>query len=110
MGLIESSLCRKYGVEEDTSAHVLCKCEVLATLKHCYLGSPQSLFFFCGGGVFVRNLSLGAVWNCGSHDSESSLRDTKALLKDLSASGPMSAQTHYLLCHSCYEPNEVYWT
>jgi len=81
MELIENSLCRKYGVEEDTSAHVLCKCEVLATLKHCYLGTPPALFFFFWGGVFVRNLSLGAVWNYGSHDSECSLRYTKALLK-----------------------------
>ena len=82
MGLIESSLCRKYVVEEDTSAHVLCKCEVLATLKHCYLGSPPPLFFLGGGVVvFVRNLSVGAVWNYGCHDLESSLRGTKALLK-----------------------------
>ena len=31
--------------------------------------------------VFVRNLSVGAVWNYGCHDLESSLRGTKALLK-----------------------------
>jgi hypothetical protein len=30
MGLTDSPLCRKCGVEEETSAHILCKCEALA--------------------------------------------------------------------------------
>jgi hypothetical protein len=83
MGLIESSLCRKYGVVEDTSAHV---CVSVMFWPHLniaiWVPLPSSLFYWGGGGgVFVINLSLGAVWNYGSHYSESSLRDTKALLK-----------------------------
>ena len=80
VGLIESTLCRKYGVEEDTSTLVWFCVKFWPHLNIATCGPPP--FFFVGGGVlFVRNLSLGAVWNYGSHDSKSSLRDTKALLK-----------------------------
>jgi hypothetical protein len=34
MGLIDSPLCRKCGAEDETSAHVLCQCEALASLRH----------------------------------------------------------------------------
>jgi hypothetical protein len=34
MGLLDSPLCRKCGAGEETSAHVLCECEALATLRH----------------------------------------------------------------------------
>jgi hypothetical protein len=33
MGLVDSPLCRKCGAGEETSAHVLCECEALATLN-----------------------------------------------------------------------------
>jgi len=46
------------GVEEETSAHVLCKCEALATPRHTYLGS----FFL--EPKDVRSLSLGAQRVC----------------------------------------------
>ena len=39
LGLLDSPLCRKCGVREETSAHILCKCEALASLRHTYLGS-----------------------------------------------------------------------
>jgi hypothetical protein len=39
MGLIDSLLCGKKGVEVETSPHLLCQCEVLATLRHTRLGS-----------------------------------------------------------------------
>ena len=42
LGLLDSALCRKYRVKEGTSAHTLCECEALASLRHVYLGS----FFF----------------------------------------------------------------
>ena len=42
MGLIDSPLGRKCGAEEETSAHILCDCEALATLRHTNLGP----FFF----------------------------------------------------------------
>jgi hypothetical protein len=57
MGLTDSPLCRKCGAEEETSAHVLCECEALATHRHTYLGS----FFL--DPEDVRELSLGAIWN-----------------------------------------------
>ena len=38
MGLIKGSLRRRCGAEE-YSAHVLCECEALASLKYTYLGS-----------------------------------------------------------------------
>jgi len=58
MGLSNNPTCRKYGTEEETSVHVLCKCEDLASLRHTYLGSlfldPED----------IRKLSIGAIWNC----------------------------------------------
>jgi hypothetical protein len=57
MGLVDSPLCRKCGAGEETSAHVLCECEALATLRHIYLGS----FFLDPENV--RDLSLRATWN-----------------------------------------------
>jgi hypothetical protein len=56
MGLSDSVLCRKCGAEEETSADVLCECEVLATHRHTYLGS------FCLDPEDIRELSLGAIW------------------------------------------------
>jgi hypothetical protein len=53
MGLMDSPLCRKCGAGEETSAHVLCECEALATLRHIYLG-----FFFLDPED-IRGLSLG---------------------------------------------------
>jgi hypothetical protein len=40
--LLDTPLCRKSGVKEETSAHILCGCEALAALRDRYLGS----FFF----------------------------------------------------------------
>jgi len=39
LGLLDSSLRRKCGVREETSAHILCECEALASLRHAYLDS-----------------------------------------------------------------------
>jgi hypothetical protein len=39
LGLQDSPLCRKCGVMEETSAHILCECEALASLRYAYLGS-----------------------------------------------------------------------
>jgi hypothetical protein len=47
MGLSSNSTCKKSGTEEETSVHVLCECEDLASLRHAYLGS------------------MGAIWNVG---------------------------------------------
>jgi hypothetical protein len=58
MGLTNSPLCRRCGAEEETSAHMLCECEALASLRHVHLGSfldPEDIKF----------VSLGAIWNFG---------------------------------------------
>ena len=34
LGLLDSPLCRKCGMKEETSAHILCECEALASLRH----------------------------------------------------------------------------
>jgi hypothetical protein len=56
MGLSDSPLCRKCGAEEETSAHVLCECEALATHRHTHLGS----FFL--NPEDIKELGLGAIW------------------------------------------------
>jgi len=57
LGLLDRPLCRKCRVEEETSAHILCECKALASLRHAYLGSiflePED----------IRSLGLGANWN-----------------------------------------------
>jgi len=57
VGLIAGYLCRRCGAEEETSVHVLLKCETLAALRDTCLGS----FFL--DPEDVTSLSLGAVWN-----------------------------------------------
>jgi len=52
MGLSDSPLYRRYGAEDETSAHILCDCEALATLRHVYLGSflePEDIKIMSGG-------------------------------------------------------------
>ena len=57
LGLLDSPLCRRCGAEEETSAHTLCECEALASLRHMYLGpfflEPED----------IKSISLGAIWN-----------------------------------------------
>jgi hypothetical protein len=55
MGLSETPIGRKCGTEEETSAHILCECEALASLRHMHLGS-----FFLDPGE-IRQLSIGAI-------------------------------------------------
>jgi hypothetical protein len=38
-GLSDNPICRKRGTEEETSVHILCECETLASLRYTYLGS-----------------------------------------------------------------------
>jgi hypothetical protein len=58
LGLSNSPLCRWCEAGEQTSAHVLCECEALASRRHAYLGG---LFLEPGD---IKNLNLGAIWNC----------------------------------------------
>ena len=53
MGLTESPLCKRCGVEEETSAHILCECEASASLRQVHLGS----FFL--DPEDIRSLSWG---------------------------------------------------
>jgi len=55
LGLLDSPLCRKCEVGEETSAHILCDCEALASLRHAYLGS----FFL--EPEDIKSLGLGAI-------------------------------------------------
>jgi hypothetical protein len=57
LGLLNSPLCSKCGVKEETSAHILCECEALASLRHAYLGS------FLLEPEDIKCLGLGAIWN-----------------------------------------------
>jgi hypothetical protein len=59
LGLIDSSLSRGYEVKEETSAHILCECEALASLRHTHLGS----FFL--EPEDIKSIRLGAVWSFG---------------------------------------------
>ena len=57
MGLSDSPLCRRCGAKDETSAHILCKCETLASHRHAYLGplflEPED----------IKSIILGAIWN-----------------------------------------------
>jgi len=57
MGLTNIPFCGRCGGEDETSAHILCECDVLGSLRHTYLGSvfldPED----------IKCLSLGAFWN-----------------------------------------------
>jgi hypothetical protein len=57
MGLSDNAICRKCGTEEETSVHILCECEALASLRHTYMGS----FFLDPENM--RVLGVGAIWN-----------------------------------------------
>jgi hypothetical protein len=57
IGLLDGPLCRRCGVKEDTSAHILCEREALASLRHAYLGS------FSLEPEDIKCISLGAIWN-----------------------------------------------
>ena len=57
MGFSDNPTCRKCGTEEETSVHILCECEALASLWHIHLGS----FFL--DLEDIRVLGVGAIWN-----------------------------------------------
>ena len=50
-------MCRRRGTEEETSVHILCECEDLASLRHTYLGS----FFL--DPEDIKKLGVGAIWS-----------------------------------------------
>jgi len=58
MWLSDSPLCRRCGADDEISAHILCVCEALASLKHVYPGS----FFL--EPEDIKSIILGAICNC----------------------------------------------
>jgi len=46
LGLLDNPLCRKCGVKEETSAHILCECEALASLRHTWFVPKVSVLIF----------------------------------------------------------------
>jgi hypothetical protein len=50
-------MCRKCGTEKETSIHILCECEALASLRNAYLGS----FFL--DPEDIREPGMGAIRN-----------------------------------------------
>jgi hypothetical protein len=59
IGLGDNPICRKCGTGEETSVHILCKCEALASLAYTHLGS----FFL--DPEDIRELDMGAIWSFG---------------------------------------------
>jgi hypothetical protein len=57
LGLVDSPMCRRCGMEEETLAHFLCECEALASFRHAYLGS----FFVEPRDIKNMNCSYGGV-------------------------------------------------
>jgi hypothetical protein len=57
MGLSNSLLYRRCGAEDETSAHILCECDALISLRHEYLG-----FFFLDPED-MKSISLETIWN-----------------------------------------------
>jgi len=57
MVLSNNPTCRKCGTEEENSVHILCECEVLASLRRAQLGS----FFLDPEDIKKRNTE--AIWN-----------------------------------------------
>ena len=57
MGLTNNS-CRRCGIEEETSVHILREREALVSLRHAYLG-----FFFLDPED-IKSFMLRALWNC----------------------------------------------
>jgi len=56
--LSDIPLCRRCGAKDETSAHILCECEALASLRHAYLCS----FFL--EPEDIKSISMGVIWKC----------------------------------------------
>jgi hypothetical protein len=57
MGLCDNPICRKCDTGVESSVHIFCECEALASLRHTYLGS----FFLNPEDITL--LGVGAIWN-----------------------------------------------
>ena len=66
LGLSDSPLCRRCGAEEETSAHILCECEALASHRHAYLGSFLER-------DDIKSISLEATWTLAKYQGPNKL-------------------------------------
>jgi len=60
MGIGNDPMYGKCGTEEETSVHILCECEALASLRYIYLCS----FFLYPDDI--KKLVVGAIWRFGN--------------------------------------------
>ena len=60
MGIRNDPMYRKWDTEEETSVHILCECEALASLRYPYLGS----FFLDPDNI--KKLGVEAIWRFGN--------------------------------------------
>jgi len=92
MELTNNPSCRRCGTEEETSVHVLCECEALASLRHAYLGS----FFLDPENVRSLGGPSGSlVKEQGFLDLVSDYGAQRACFKGLSAAGPQGLEPNY---------------
>jgi hypothetical protein len=67
LGLLDSPLCRRCRVREETSTHILCECEALTSLRHECPGN------FTLEPEDIRSFDMGAILRyskvAGLHDS-----------------------------------------
>ena len=56
IGLNNIPLCKGCGAEDETSAHPLCECGALVSLRQVQLS-------FSLGPEVIRSLGLGVIWN-----------------------------------------------
>jgi hypothetical protein len=94
MGLLDSPLCRKCGIKEETSAHILCECEVLAALRCRYLGS----FFL--EPEDIKSLSLGAIWSFS--------KDAGLPWYDMGHKGPVKVRPRCIGVEKAVNPISIY--
>jgi hypothetical protein len=90
MGLTDSPLCRKFGAEDKTSAHILCRCEALVSIRQAHLGpfflEPED----------VKSQTLGAIWRFSKADGLpwKMVGAQMAGIKGLGASGLRAPNPH----------------
>jgi hypothetical protein len=91
MGLCDSPICRK-GTGEESSVHISCECEALASLRHTYLGSffldPEDI------RVLVVGPSGTSLKEQGSYN-QVQIMEQKGPVLSLGESGPEGLEPHF---------------
>jgi hypothetical protein len=83
-----SLLCRKCEVMEETSAHILCECETLASIRHVHLGpsflEPKDIQSISPRAIWSFSNASGLPWLHMGHKGP--------VYKGLGASGPLGPE------------------